>query len=117
MDVIAHVSRPLPSLTIAEMLGASEADRPRFGKWAETIIRYLSEPELKVETALEAQDAILQMRDYFRGLLRGRRTAEHGDLLGTMAEVDETGDKFSEPELLATCQNISPWPGRIRRCT
>lgn len=106
MEVIAHLSRPLPSLTIAEMLGASEADRPRFGKWAETIIRYLSEPELKAETALDAQDAIVQMRDYFRGLMQQRKTDGRQDLLTTMAEVDETGDKFSEQELLATCQNL-----------
>jgi cytochrome P450 len=106
LEVIADVSGPLPSLTIAEMLGASEKDRPLFGKWADMIIHFLTVPELDVETALEAQSAILQMREYFRGLMQQRKADGRQDLLTTMAEADEEGDRFTEQELLATCQNL-----------
>jgi len=106
MELIRDLAKPLPSQVIAAMLGAPEKDRPQFGGWADQISRYLGAQPLTVEIALQAQDAIVQMRDYFRGLLQQRRHNRQQDVLTAMAEADETGDVLTEQQILASCQNL-----------
>ena len=106
VEVNRELASPLPAMMIAEILGAPEKDRPRFGPWADQISAFLSTPDLTVEVVLEAQSAILQMREFFLDLLKRRKAENARDVLTMLAAADTDGDYLTEQQILATCQNI-----------
>lgn len=103
MDVVRDFAYPLPTAVIAEMLGVPVADRHLFKRWSVAIVRFFGAKEMNLALMLETQQSIVEMNDYFRDMLRERRTAPRDDLLGALLAAREDQDKLSEDELLPTC--------------
>ena len=101
IDVLEALAHPLPSLIICEMLGVPEADRSRFSAWTEDIaflIAFTIEPERLVA----AERAAGEFMDYVRALIAARRNNLGDDLLSALIAAEESGDRLSEDELVAT---------------
>jgi cytochrome P450 len=105
MDLIEDFAYPLPVTVICEMLGVPLEDRDHFKRWGLDIARGLDAIWLPPDS--EVSQRSLQSRhelaDYFRSLIARRRADLRGDMLSGLIAAEESGDKLSEEELLATC--------------
>jgi len=105
-DLIRALAFPLPTIVIAEMLGAPAEDRERFKDWSESITGFCQAGKVIVERAERAQNSVLELREYFLDLIRQRRRTPKTDLLSAFAQANEDGETLSDHELLDTCSTL-----------
>lgn len=106
MDIVRDLATPMPLHVFCEMMGVPVADRHRFVPWTQAVTQFLVAPQLTVEIALKGQEAVLQFKEYFRGLLAERKNNPQQDILTALAEAEEMGDRFTEQEILSTARNL-----------
>ena len=105
MDVILDVAYPLPVTVISEMLGVPPDDHETFKGWSQELASSLDPTPVPSPDALDRlQKALESFDDYFRRLIAERRKSPRDDLLSSLIEVEEEGDRLTEAELLATCR-------------
>lgn len=101
-DLLAEVAEPLPVTVIAEMLGVPEADRHLLRPWsADMCGMYELNPSLEAQHA--AVRAAQEFAEYLRDLVRVRRERPGEDMISTLAQVMDEGDRLTEDELIGTC--------------
>jgi cytochrome P450 len=98
MDVIQHLSYPLPVIVIAEMLGIPVSDRERFKHWSDIIVSSAS-------TGGFAQhgNAIHEMSAYFTTMIEQCRRSPGDDLISGLLTANIDGEHLTMPELLGFC--------------
>jgi hypothetical protein len=96
-DFIEAVARPYPSLTIAAVLGAPEADAHRLQVWSTLIQRQFDIQALGTQLA-ELEQAAAEAYDYIEDLLTQRASQPGPDLLTQLLAAEEAGDKLSHAE-------------------
>ncbi len=101
VDVMAALAFPLPVSVIGEMLGVPPADRPQFQRLVRASAAAL-EPYVSPESLDRANQATLEMEDYFRHLVAERRERPCDDLLSQLIAAEDGGDQLSTQELLST---------------
>jgi cytochrome P450 len=101
VDIMAALAFPLPVSVIGEMLGVPTADRPQFQRLVRASAAAL-EPFVSTESLTSANQATLEMEDYFRHLVAERREAPGDDLLSQLIAAEDGGDQLSTQELLST---------------
>jgi cytochrome P450 len=101
VDIMAALAFPLPVSVIGEMLGVPTADRPQFQHLVRASAAAL-EPFVSTESLTNANQATLEMEDYFRHLVAERREAPSDDLLSQLIAAEDGGDQLSTQELLST---------------
>ena len=101
VDVMAALAFPLPVTVIGEMLGVPRPDRPQFQHLVRAAAAAL-EPFVSPEAITAANQATLEMEDYFRHLVAERRAALGDDLLSLLIAAEDDGDKLTTSELLST---------------
>lgn len=106
MEVVRNLAYPLPVTVIAELMGVPVKERDRFKRWSGTIIEFQATPRPTPEVILRSQQALLELREYFRGIFAQRRRQPQEDLISKLVLVEEEGDKLTEEELLSTCVSI-----------
>ncbi|MBO0824716.1 MAG: cytochrome P450 [Actinobacteria bacterium] len=100
-DFVQAVARPYPSLTIAAVLGAPEADASRLQVWSTLIQRQFDIQALSTQLA-ELEQAAAEAYDYVEALLTRRADQPGDDLLTQLLAAEEAGDKLSHAE----CVNL-----------
>jgi len=100
-EFVEAVARPYPSLTIATVLGAPEADAPRLQVWSTLIQRQFDIQALSTQLA-ELEQAAAEAYDYIENLLTQRAGQRGDDLLTQLLGAEEAGDKLSHAE----CVNL-----------
>jgi len=109
MDVIADLAVPLPGIVISDMLGVPEEGQPQFKKWSNDIARGLEGfdgPVSAIERLDMGQKSLLELSDYFRGIIKNLKEQPKDNLLNSLVEVEEAGDRLTEQELVANCVMI-----------
>ena len=106
MDVINDYAYWLPSTVIAKMLGVPLQMRSQFNQWVDVINTFLGSRRPDPDDGRKAQAKLLELLDYFRRLLSERRRHPQDDLVSRLAAAEDGGDRFSEAEILATCQTL-----------
>jgi hypothetical protein len=101
-DLVGTLSYPLPSIVIAEMLGAPPEDRERFKGWSSALAD-VQEASPSAEVIAAADDAMSDASDYLTALAQERKARPTEDLLSALVEPDEHGSKMTDSELVATC--------------
>jgi cytochrome P450 PksS len=96
-DLIADYALPVPATIIAEMLGVPAEDRERFHRWSSRLTT-AAFSSLGMLLALPSAAAFLR---YIRRLIQSRRKRPGEDLVSALVQVEETGEKLSEDELVA----------------
>jgi cytochrome P450 len=103
IDIIRDLAYPLPITIVGALIGVPLEDADLLRKWSNDFNRAIGGvvlPEL-VETA---QNGILEMKDYFSGIVKNRRKNPKNDLISGLVDVEETdNNKLNEQELVATC--------------
>jgi cytochrome P450 len=105
-DIIGALAFPLPTIVIAEMLGAPREDREHLKNWSENITSFQQAGKVVLERAERAQQSILELTDYFRALIQERRKTPKDDLLSALAAVSEDGETLSDSDLFDTCVTL-----------
>ena len=106
MEMIREFAYPFPVTVIAELLGVPVEDRDRLKGWSGRILEFMATPRPTAEVMLRSQEALLELREYFRSIYDQRRRAPREDLISNLVAVEEAGDKLTEEELLSTCVTI-----------
>jgi cytochrome P450 len=107
LDVVGDFGVPLPLMVIAELLGASPDDWPRFRRWSDVILSLV----FTLEGGPEAQQAVgafavvhEEMRRYLAPLLDERSATPRDDLLSRLLAAEVDGARPDEDEILAFFQ-------------
>src|SRR5215468_1523051 len=104
-EFVAAFAKPYPSLTIAAVLGAPQADAPRLHDWSTWVqrqfdIRALSTEPERIERATE------ELYDYVEQLLELRRREPSDDLISALLAAEEEGEKLSHDECINLVLNV-----------
>jgi cytochrome P450 len=102
-DVMREIAYPLPVRVIAEMFGVREALHERFIRWTHAIGMFLGNPNRTVEQTHLAQEAVLALKEFFRGAVAERRRQKGSDLISLLLDIEEDGEVLTEEELYAQC--------------
>jgi cytochrome P450 len=101
VDVIEHYAEPLPVLVICELLGAPTEDWKRLRDWSEAIVKmYEVAPDPQAQE--DAQRACADFAAYVEQLAAERAAAPGDDLLTSLVQERDGGDRLSRRELVAT---------------
>jgi cytochrome P450 len=87
---------------IAQMLGVPPEDRDRFKAWANDLLGAIDIGATD-EITTRASRATVALSDYLRDLVAHRRRSPREDLISSLIAAEESGDRLTEDELLATC--------------
>ena len=103
MDFIGDFSYPLPAIVIADMLGVPRGDRNRFMKWSDDLTRYSGTGQAQPDVASTAARSANELTHFFKTIADQRRAQPGEDLISSLVQIEDQGDRLSEPELLAMC--------------
>ncbi|MFP5322104.1 MAG: cytochrome P450 [Acidimicrobiia bacterium] len=98
-ELVTDFADHYPVRVICSVLGVPDEDHERFGRWAESITYVLS---LELSAHLdEVVQAVGELDEYVRDLVAQRRRAPQDDLVTSLVQASEDGDRLSEDELLS----------------
>jgi cytochrome P450 len=101
-DLWAHISYPLPTMVIAEVLGIPAERRADFKRWSDAVVNGLS---LSGEGDVgQGVSGALEMFQYFDEVVADRRATPRDDLISRIIHgSDESDEPLSTQELVAFC--------------
>jgi cytochrome P450 len=103
-DLMQAIAYPLPMRVIAEMLGIPHTMHDRLLEWTDAIARFFGVPNQQtVETLRPAQNAVLELTQFFREAVAERRKQKGNDLISLLLDIEEDGDVLTEEEVHAQC--------------
>lgn len=97
MDLMSGYALPLPLMVIADLLGVPVEERRRFHARSRSSLT----PSTVLGVLRAAPDQRL-LAYYIRKLVERRRREPREDLITSLVQAEEAGDKLSEKELVAT---------------
>ena len=103
-DLISEFAYPLPVIVICELLGVPVEDRDRFQHWARDFATRFEVQLLRTPESEQRGDAATgKLLEYFEGLLESKRSAPQDDVMSSLVNVEDRGDRLTHDEVLATC--------------
>ena len=102
-DFIAEFAGPLPALVIMDMLGVPRGELARLKHLSDEMALFIGSARETPGKYERAEAATREMAELFRALIVERRRAPRADLLSELVRVEESGDRLTEDELVATC--------------
>jgi len=106
MDVVPDLAAALPVQVIGEILGVPPPDRYLIRKWTDHILSFQGVNKPSEADLSRAQDALMEMRAYIKGMINERRRQPRGDLMGKFVAAESEGQRLSEAELISTCVTL-----------
>ncbi len=103
VDLMREIANPMPVRIILEMLGISQELRDTFVNWSRAIAVFRGNPNRTVEEARAAQDALVELTEFFRKTVAERRRKKGNDLISLLIDIEEEGEVLTEEELYAQC--------------
>ena len=105
-DFIDAIARPLPTITIAEVLGIDSSHHDNFKLWSDQMVAAslnpLAPPDVK-QAGLEAAVSLYVLFAAEIEVRRGRATQDD-DLISAMMSVELDGDRLSDAEIIENGQ-------------
>jgi cytochrome P450 len=99
VDLYDAFAQKLPLQVICSVIGIPEVDFEQMGSWTEALSLATAYPGPAQRVA--ADDAMRGLCDYAGDLIEERRRAPSDDLLSTLIQVEEAGDRLTADELVA----------------
>jgi cytochrome P450 len=103
VDLMREFANPMPVRIILEMLGIPQELRDTFVDWSRAIALFRGSPDRTVEQAKGAQDALIELTEFFRKTVAERRRKKGNDLISLLIDIEEEGEVLTEEELYAQC--------------
>jgi len=93
MDLMSDFAFPLPINAISDMLGVPRTERNKIREWSAALSDQMSADPDRLKK-------LADFAEYVRYLIEQKRQHPANDLISTLVEKTETGDKLSDPELI-----------------
>ena len=106
VDLMSEFANPMPVRIISELLGVPEALHGTFVNASRAIAVFRGNPNRTVEEARAAQDALVELTEFFRKTVAERRRNKGTDLISLLIDIEEGGDVLTEEELYAQCVSL-----------
>jgi cytochrome P450 len=98
-EFVSEIADHYPVRVICSVLGVPDEDHEQFAAWAESIT-YMLSLELSMHLD-EVTRAVEALGDYVSDLVEERRRDPQDDLITSLVQASEDGDRLSNDELLA----------------
>ncbi len=99
VELMAEVADHYPIQVMCALLGVPDEDHDKFASWNKAITWVLS---FELASHLdEARRGVEQMDAYVAGLIAQRRSEPRADLVTSLVQAEEAGDRLSDGELRA----------------
>ena len=103
IELVGDLAYPLPAVVIAEMAGFPVEDRDRFREWTWRINSFFFQGGMvDADRGEDANNAILEAREWIHPLLEERRARPRDDLLSALVAAEYERGRLTEAELLST---------------
>lgn len=103
IDLLREFANPMPVRIILEMLGIPQELKDTFVDWSRAIAAFRGNPNRTVDEARAAQDALIELTEFFRKTVAERRRNKGSDLISLLIDIEEEGEVLTEEELYAQC--------------
>ena len=103
VELMREFANPMPVRIILEMLGIPQELRDTFVEWSRAIAVFRGNPNRTVDEARAAQDALVDLTEFFRKTVAERRRNKGSDLISLLIDIEEEGEVLTEEELYAQC--------------
>ncbi len=103
IDLMSEFANPMPVRIISELLGVPQALHGTFVDASRAIAVFRGNPNRTVEEARAAQDALVELTEFFRKTVAERRRNKGSDLISLLIDIEEEGEVLTEEELYAQC--------------
>jgi cytochrome P450 len=100
-EAVEDLCKPYPSLTIATVMGAPLSDAPKLHEWSNWIQKQFDAPTLTTQRE-RIDRAVAEFYDWVGPLIEGRRDTPGDDLISSLIQAEEEGDRLSDVE----CRNL-----------
>jgi cytochrome P450 len=94
VDLVEHLSLPLPVQVICELLGVPTADRDRFHAWSDAMMGGMDRDRAEI------MEGFVTLGAYLAGLIEAKRREPADDLLTALIAARDDDDRLSEFELV-----------------
>ena len=101
-DLLADFAEPLPVRVIAELLGVSRSDENHLRPWSQAIVK-MYEFDVTPDEEAHAEKASREFADMITDMVEHRKAKPTNDLVSELAQVEDSGEKLTLRELIATC--------------
>jgi cytochrome P450 len=103
VELMREFANPMPVRIISELLGVPQALHGTFVNASRAIAVFRGSPNRTVEEARAAQDALVELTEFFRKTVAERRRNKGTDLISLLIDIEEEGEVLTEEELYAQC--------------
>jgi len=103
IDLMSEFANPMPVRIISELLGVPQALHGTFVDASRAIAVFRGNPNRTVEEARAAQNALIELTEFFRKTVAERRRNKGSDLISLLIDIEEEGEVLTEEELYAQC--------------
>jgi cytochrome P450 len=103
VDLMEEFANPMPVRVISELLGVPQTLHGTFVNASRAIAAFRGNPNRTVEEARAAQDALIELTEFFRKTVAERRRNKGNDLISLLIDIEEEGEVLTEEELYAQC--------------
>jgi len=104
-EFVDDFAKPLPSLLIATVMGAPLEDAPRLHHWSNWIQRQFDAVSMATERQL-IEKAVDEFYAYAQELLRVRREQPRDDLISSLIQAEQAGERLSDVECINLVFNV-----------
>jgi cytochrome P450 len=105
-EVVDQFAVPIPITVIADLLGVSRGDAPKFKAWSDAAVEPLG-MMISDERQVVCAELFMEFQEYFIRELEARKDKPRDDLLTHVVQsVDEAGEPLNLAEKLSVCSQI-----------
>jgi cytochrome P450 len=104
-EFVGAFAKPYPSLTIASVMGAPLEDAPKLHEWSNLIQRQF-DPHSLMNERDRIERACEEFYEWAGALIERRRNDPGDDLISTLIEAEQEGDRLSDVECMNLVLNV-----------
>ena len=103
-ELISRFAGPVPVVVIARMLGIDEAHYQQFKSWSDLVVQTGFNPSPTPEQSRQAQQAKLELDNFFFQQIEYRSTNPGDDLISDMVQTELEGQTLNQQEIADQCR-------------
>jgi cytochrome P450 len=100
-DLVSEFAMPLPLQIICRLLDVPVEDGVRFGEAASLLVSAFDLAPMSPEALARANQAALDLEAYFRAVIAQRRATPGNDIVSSLIQAEEGGERLSEDEIVS----------------
>lgn len=101
VDLVSEFAMPLPLQIICRLLDVPVEDGVRFGDAASLLVSAFDLAPMSADALARANQAALELEQYFRTVVAQRRAMPGHDIVSSLIQAEEGGERLSEDEIIS----------------